>query len=769
VLKVHSRCDLACDHCYIYQHADQSWRGRPKAIAPDTVHAAAARIAEHVVAHRLRRVHLVLHGGEPLLLGPARMRSVLAQLRAAIEPVAELDLRLQTNGVLLTPALCDLFLEYGVQVGISLDGDAAANDRHRRFADGSSSHAQVRRALALLRRPAYRPIYAGILCTIDISNDPIQVYEALVAEAPPRVDLLLPHATWSQPPARPDDALTPYADWLGRIYQRWVQDGRPVPIRLFDSLLSTAVGGPSGTEAVGLDPADLVVIETDGAWELADSMKTAFDGAAATGFDVFAHSLDEVAAHPDVAGSQSGLADLCQTCRHCPVVNQCGGGLRAHRYRADNGFDNPSVYCADLKELILSMNREPPATARFVPDDLGDPADNPLSGGLPLGQLLDDLGTGYGSAATIERLATVQLAVVRALLVNVAGRLDGTPAAGAWDVLGELDRAAPDAVEAVLTHPYIRQWAAGCLDPGSGATAASAHLAGLAAAAAIRAGVVVDLAVPVRAGLLHLPGLGALALDEPGAGSATLSIADGGFTAHLGRTAVTVSLSGADPSPPGWQPVRRAGTAEWSVLVEDLDPYRDCYDRPVTARLTAAEATSWQRLLVAAWAGIQRAVPGQVPGLRAGLRAVTPLRADPSGRLHSATSRHAFGAVGAVAADVDAFAVLLVHEFQHVKLGAVLDLCDLTDPGYQPRLTVPWRPDPRPVEGVLQGTYAHLAIADIWRSRAGADAAGHFRRYHDWTARATDALLATGALTTDGERFVRRMRETVDAWPGGQG
>ena len=29
VLKVHSRCDLACDHCYVYEAADQSWRGRP--------------------------------------------------------------------------------------------------------------------------------------------------------------------------------------------------------------------------------------------------------------------------------------------------------------------------------------------------------------------------------------------------------------------------------------------------------------------------------------------------------------------------------------------------------------------------------------------------------------------------------------------------------------------------------------------------------------------------------------------------------------------
>src|ERR1700683_5624618 len=37
VLKICSRCDLACDHCYVYEYADQSWRGRPLAIASETL------------------------------------------------------------------------------------------------------------------------------------------------------------------------------------------------------------------------------------------------------------------------------------------------------------------------------------------------------------------------------------------------------------------------------------------------------------------------------------------------------------------------------------------------------------------------------------------------------------------------------------------------------------------------------------------------------------------------------------------------------------
>src|SRR5690349_5475396 len=127
VLKVHSRCDLACDHCYMYEHADQSWLRRPKTMSLDTVRQTASRIAEHASAHGLRAVRVVIHGGEPLLLGPARLGETLACLRAVIDPVTTLDLRMQTNGVLLSEAFCDVLAEHDVMVGVSLDGDRAAN------------------------------------------------------------------------------------------------------------------------------------------------------------------------------------------------------------------------------------------------------------------------------------------------------------------------------------------------------------------------------------------------------------------------------------------------------------------------------------------------------------------------------------------------------------------------------------------------------------------------------------------------------------------
>src|ERR1700760_2142268 len=90
-------------------------------------------------------------GGEPLLAGMAGLRTIITELHSALRDVCELDLRIHTNGVRLDEAFCELFAEFGVRVGISIDGDRAANDRHRRYANGRSSYEQVVRAIDLLR------------------------------------------------------------------------------------------------------------------------------------------------------------------------------------------------------------------------------------------------------------------------------------------------------------------------------------------------------------------------------------------------------------------------------------------------------------------------------------------------------------------------------------------------------------------------------------------------------------------------------------------
>ncbi|WP_106325695.1 FxsB family cyclophane-forming radical SAM/SPASM peptide maturase [Actinoplanes italicus] len=738
VLKVHELCNLACDHCYVYEHADQTWRDRPSTMSAPVVERVASRIAEHAVRHRLTEVGVVLHGGEPLLLGRARLREILTVLRATVGAATALDLRMQTNGIRLDEPMAELLLESGVRAGVSLDGNRAANDRHRRYRNGASSHERTLRGLALLRSPRYRPAYAGILCTIDVRNDPIAVYEALLEQEPPRIDLLLPHATWDDPPPHAAPGTTPYADWLLRIHRRWLADGRPVPIRLFDALHATATGRHSGTESIGIERGELAVVETDGSWEQPDSMKTAFHGAAATGLTVFTASADDLLATPVMRRRQSGLSGLGPTCRACPVVTRCGGGLFAHRFRSGAGFANPSVYCADLKGLVSAMHSEPlagPTGQSALPD-----------------RVFDELASGGGDGACVAHLTAAQESINRALLVAAADSLTGA-AAAAWSLLADLDRINPDVVRRVLVHPFVRAWAvrllAGRDDP--------ARFADLAAAAAVIAGIDAEVAVTPRGGRVHLPTLGTLTL--PDAGEALVS-GTGTVRWPGGRAQLT-------PGDPGWAPAASIALDDLTVLLEDADPYRDCHDWPPAGSLTADDRWAWAASLRAAWPSVLRDAPEQAAGLAGGLTTITPLVPDEV-TLRSATSRQAYGALGiALTADPAAMAVMLVHEFQHTKLGAVLDLIDLVDPDASGLIKVGWRPDPRPAEGVLQGIYAHLAVADMWRRRAGRgepEAAGNYTMYREWTGAAIGELSASGALTAPGRRFVDRMAATIEAW-----
>jgi uncharacterized protein len=349
VLKLHSRCNLSCTYCYVYHSVDSTWRRQPATLSAEHRAKIAERIGEHASRHRLSAISVVLHGGEPLLAGHGGVDATLAAIRASVPAATRVRFGLQTNGILLDEPFLGIFRKYGVRVGVSLDGGRDAN-RQRVHANGRGSFDRTAAGLRLIAKPENRDLYSGLLCTVDVRNNPVHVYDDLLSFEPPAIDLLLPHGNWTNPPPRPDDAMS-YAAWLIAVFDQWYD--APVVrtrIRLFESMMMRLLGGRSTTEAIGGDQPGVVVIETDGSYEQTDSLKTTVDGGAATGLSVATHSLDDVMAYLD---APEPLADAC---RSCPVFHVCGGGLRAHRFR-DGSFTHPSAYCDDLYQVIRHIER----------------------------------------------------------------------------------------------------------------------------------------------------------------------------------------------------------------------------------------------------------------------------------------------------------------------------------------------------------------------------------------------------------------------------
>src|SRR6202035_806308 len=111
----------------------------------------------------------------------------------------------------------------------------------------------------------------------------------------------------------------------------------------------------------------------------------------------------------------------------------------------------------------------------------------------------------------------------------------------AWDVLTELDQAAPRVIERTLGHPFVRVWAS----PESYAGRASAFdlrwLNAIALSAAVNAGRQVEtLPLTLHDGRIHLPGLGTLRV--PGAQRAVAATVPGGLRITAGTASYEIEL-----------------------------------------------------------------------------------------------------------------------------------------------------------------------------------------------------------------------------------
>lgn len=354
LVKVASRCNLDCDYCYIYHHADQSWRNMPKLLSDEHLRMFGERLAEYARVQSLQRLSVIIHGGEPLLAGPGRIVAFARDLRWTVGSEVELDVGLQTNGLVLTEEALDVFEAERIAVSLSMDGPRAAHDLHRTTRRGRSSFDRVEAALERLKR---RPsIFAGVIAVVDATVPAETLLSYFAGHGVPKVDFLLPDSHHERrPPGRDSDPVL-YERWLINGFDAWLDRHPELQVRTFEAMLDAAAGLPSGTDAFGLGDVSLISLETDGTWHDLDVLKVAGDGATRLVGSVEDTSIEQVASSMQLAAHRRLLtrSGLCAQCRGCDVVEICGGGSLPHRF-GSGGFDNPTVYCAEMKSLIAHV------------------------------------------------------------------------------------------------------------------------------------------------------------------------------------------------------------------------------------------------------------------------------------------------------------------------------------------------------------------------------------------------------------------------------
>jgi len=168
----------------------------------------------------------------------------------------------------------------------------------------------------------------------------------------------MPHFTHDTiAPVRQRFGATPCADFLIPIFDAWWFEGSmDVQIDDLKNVARVIMGGRSRSEAIGNDPPGYVFIEPDGEMEGLDNLRSCCDGLSRIKLNVrnsdFFDLLTTETMHSQAIFEGMPLA---QTCRSCPEGETCRGGYLPHRYSKDRGFDNPSVWCADLLKLFAHL------------------------------------------------------------------------------------------------------------------------------------------------------------------------------------------------------------------------------------------------------------------------------------------------------------------------------------------------------------------------------------------------------------------------------
>ncbi|WP_433262781.1 aKG-HExxH-type peptide beta-hydroxylase [Actinosynnema sp. CS-041913] len=333
------------------------------------------------------------------------------------------------------------------------------------------------------------------------------------------------------------------------------------------------------------------------------------------------------------------------------------------------------------------------------------------------------LARGQGGARAVRALRLARRSRTSLLIRMIAAAAEARPA---YRLLVDADRASPSAAARVLDYPSVGAWATRtALALRRGSPARPAELAFVAAAAAIRAGIEPRVEFP-PVDVLSLPSLGV-----------------------------------ADPASLAYEPLPEVVLG---THVVQLDGWAGGGVPPGLAVDRDADPERWRSALGGAWEVLARDHPGMAAEFAELVTVLTPMPSSRSGT-SSATVADAFGCVFlSLAPDPETLAATLTHEAQHTKLVALMDLFPLLVPDRREVFYAPWREDPRPLAGLLHGTYAHLGVAAFWRTRPGLPAQTEYARWRSAALTTAETLLASGKLTPTGHTFVTGMADVLREW-----
>jgi uncharacterized protein len=292
-------------------------------------------------------LQITFHGGEPLVPGVEFYRTALSLLRDGLAP-RKVRFGIQSNLWLLTDELCELFREYGVSIGTSLDGPEHINDAQR-------GEGYFRRTMVGIERAHAHGMDVGCICTFTAQSAPHteEIFDFFAREGLNfTIHASLPSLHYPKVDAW---ALSPEAhgELLVKMLDLYLANISKVRISTLDALCRSISSRSASICTFGDCLGRYLAVGPDG--EIYPCQRFSGLSAYRLGSIYECPTLDDLSLSPVWRMLQERQSRIEEECGDCPYLDFCQGGcpyntLAANGHSLDRCLRDP--YCVSYQRIF---------------------------------------------------------------------------------------------------------------------------------------------------------------------------------------------------------------------------------------------------------------------------------------------------------------------------------------------------------------------------------------------------------------------------------
>lgn len=146
IIKPTYNCNFRCKYCYLSNSTKKDGQMMDIYLAKEFVR----QLYDYIKEMHCRKVTFIWHGGEPLLWGIENYKEILDYINNVFYDIHYKN-SVQTNLSLITKDYIDLFKQYNIHIGFSLDGGKEINDAQRVYPNGGGTFDDIMTKVNLCR------------------------------------------------------------------------------------------------------------------------------------------------------------------------------------------------------------------------------------------------------------------------------------------------------------------------------------------------------------------------------------------------------------------------------------------------------------------------------------------------------------------------------------------------------------------------------------------------------------------------------------------